>query len=160
VTGIRAGTQTVSGLFNSLISASFNAAALYQNLLNRAPGAADSTCIGSGLEPCFETIIGYPSATTPIGAADNEFQSTGIYNTTLAADHTNSLYVQMLYYVILGRDPDQPGLVFWTGVANSGGPGILFQGPAGYPTRIQMMGPGTPNQGFIGSAEFQGLFAN
>jgi hypothetical protein len=38
--------------------------------------------------------------------------------------------------------------------------GIQFQGPAGYPTRIQIPAPGTPNQGFIGSPEFQGLFAN
>jgi hypothetical protein len=46
------------------------------------------------------------------------------------------------------------------GIANSGGPGLLFQGPAGFGTRIQIMGPGTLGQGFIGSPEFQGLFAN
>jgi len=78
----------------------------------------------------------------------------------MAPDHTNALYVRMLYYVILSRDPDPGGLSFWEGVANSGGPGILFQGSAGYGTRIQILGPGTPNQGFIGSPEFQGLFAN
>ena len=66
----------------------------------------------------------------------------------------------MLYYVILGRDPDSPGLAFWKSVADSGGPGVLFQGSAGYTTRIQILGPGTPNQGFIGSPEFQGLFAS
>jgi hypothetical protein len=37
---------------------------------------------------------------------------------------------------------------------------LLFQGAAGYPTRIQILGPGTPTQGFIGSPEFQQLFAN
>ena len=96
----------------------------------------------------------------PVSAANNEFQSTGIYQTTLAADHTNGLYVQMIYYVTLSRDPDPAGFAFWLGVANSGGPGVLFQGSAGYGTRIQILGPGTPTQGFIGSPEFQGLFAN
>jgi hypothetical protein len=112
------------------------------------------------LGACFQTIIGFPSSTTPIGSTNNEFQSTGIYNTTIAADHTNALYVQMIYYVTVSRDPDAGGLAFWTGVANSGGPGVLFQGAVGYGTRIQILGPGTPNQGFIGSPEFQGLFAN
>ena len=90
-------------------------------------------------------------------AGSNEFQSTGTFHAT---DHTNGLYVQMIYYVTLSRDPDPAGLAFWTGVANSGGPGLLFQGNAGFSTRIQILGPGTPNQGFIGSPEFQGLFAN
>ena len=60
----------------------------------------------------------------------------------------------------LSRDPDAGGLSFWTGIANGGGPGLLFSGGAGFATRIQILGPGTPNQGFIGSPEFQGLFAN
>ena len=66
----------------------------------------------------------------------------------------------MLYYMILSRDPDQGGLALWTGIANNGGPGLLFQGNAGFATRNQILGPGTPNQGYIGSPEFQGLFAN
>jgi hypothetical protein len=37
---------------------------------------------------------------------------------------------------------------------------LLFQGAAGYATRIQILGPGAPSQGFIGSPEFQALFAN
>jgi uncharacterized repeat protein (TIGR01451 family) len=160
IASVRAGAQTVPGLFNSLIGSSFTAATLYQNLLNRAPTGADSACISTGLGACFQSIVGYPSSTTPVGALDNEFQSTGIYQTTLAADHTNALYLQMLYYTILGRDPDAAGFTFWLGITNSGGPGILFQGSAGYPTRIQILGPGTPNQGFIGSPEFQSLFAN
>jgi uncharacterized repeat protein (TIGR02543 family) len=160
VASVRAGTQTVGGLFNALIGAGYTAATLYQNLLNRAPAASDSACIGTGLGACFETIVGYPSSTTPVGATNNEFQSTGSYRTPLAADHTNGLYVQMIYYVTVSRDSDAAGLSFWTGVANSGGPGLLFQGSAGYSTRIQILGPGTPNQGFIGSPEFQGLFAN
>jgi hypothetical protein len=66
----------------------------------------------------------------------------------------------MIYYVTVSRDPDASGFAFWIGVANGGGPGVLFQGAAGYPMRIQILGTGTPNQGFIGSPEFQGLFAN
>jgi hypothetical protein len=108
----------------------------------------------------FQTIVAFPSSTTPVGAPDNEFQSTGIYQTTLGADHTNALYLQMLYYTILGRDPDAAGFTFWLGIANGGGPGVLFQGSTGYSTRIQILGPGTPNQGLIGSPEFQSLFAN
>jgi hypothetical protein len=103
VTGIRAGTQTLGGLFNSSIGSSFTAANLYQNLLSRAPAAADSSCTSMTLVSCFRTIIGYPApaATNPIGATNSEFQSTGIYNTNLAADHTNALYVQMIYYLTL-----------------------------------------------------------
>jgi YD repeat-containing protein len=157
VTSVQAGSETVSSLFTSLIGSGYSATTLYQNLLSRAPAAGDTTCINSGLGACFQTIIGYPSNTTPVGAANNEFQSTGTYRTT---DHTNGLYVQIIYYVTVSRDPDAAGLAFWIGVANSGGPGVLFQGSAGYGTRIQILGPGTPNQGFIGSPEFQGLFVN
>ena len=78
---------------------------------------------------------------------------------TVPGDHTNLLYIYMLYFTTLNRDPDAGGLAFWFGVANSGGAGVLFQGALGYPVRIQIVGPGTPNQGFIGSPEFQGLFA-
>jgi trimeric autotransporter adhesin len=160
VTGIRAATQTVPGLFTSLIGGGFTATTLYENLLNRAPGSGDTACINSGLSTCFQTIIGFPASTTPVGATNNEFQSTGTYQTTIAADHTNALYVQMIYYVSVSRNPDAAGLAFWVGIANSGGPGLLFQGSPGYGARIQILGPGTPNQGFIGSPEFQGLFAN
>ena len=157
VSAIREGTLTVAGLFNLLIGSGYSAATLYQNILNRQPTAADSSCTSMPLSSCFQTIIGYPSNTSPVGAADIEFQSTGIYH---AVDHTNSLYVQMIYYVTLGRDPDPAGLAFWVEVANTGGPGLLFQANAGFGIRIQILGPGTPNQGFIGSQEFQSLFAN
>ena len=156
VTAIRAGTQTVSGLFSSLIHATYTAANLYQNLLNRQPLANESTAANSaGLPAWFQTLIGYPAGAT-IDAANNEFQSTGSYRT----DHTNAMYVQTLYFVILNRDPDQGGLSFWLGIANGGGPGVLFQGAAGFNTRIQLLGAGTPNAGLVGSPEFQGLFAN
>ncbi len=160
--GVRAGTQTIAQLFMSLIASNsgYSAATLYQNLLNRAPTSSETASAGTTaavLAAWFQTLIGYPSNSTPASAPNNEFQSTGTFHA--AADHTNSLYVQMLYYTILGRDPDSAGLAFWVGVANSGGPGVLFQA-AGYGTRIQILGPGVPNQGFIGSPEFQGLFLN
>jgi hypothetical protein len=74
------------------------------------------------------SISGFPSNTTPVGAANNEFQSTGNYHTTVAADHTTGLYVQMIYYMTVSRDPDAGGLAFWTGVANSGGAGHTLPG--------------------------------
>jgi hypothetical protein len=158
VVGIRAGTQSIAGLFNSLIGSGYSAANLYQNLLNRAPGSADAACYAVSLSQCFQTIVGYPASNTPVGAQNNEFQNTGIYQA--APDHSNAMFLQMVYYVTVSRNPDAGGFAFWLGVANSGGPGLLFQGAAGYPTRLQILGPGTPNQGFIGSPEFQGLFAN
>jgi len=157
VASIRSGAQTLPGLFNALTGAGYSAATLYQNLLNRQPTADEiNQANQAGLANWFQTLIGYPGGVTPMCTANNEFQSTGTYH----ADHTNALYVRMLYYVILGRDPDLGGLTFWKGVADTGGPGLLFQGWNGYGTRMQILGPGTPNQGFIGSLEFQGLFAN
>ena len=155
---LRANTQTVPGLFNALIPTGFTAPNLYQNLLGRAPGGGDTACVNSGVATCFQTIIGYPSNVTPVGNTNNEFQNTGTFRG--GPDHSNGLYVKMVYFVTLSRDPDPAGFTFWTGIANSGGPGLLFQGNAGFGTRLQILGPGTPNQGFIGSPEFQGLFAN
>ena len=151
---IRANTQTIPGLFSQLIASnsSYSAATLYQNLLNRATTSGDSACVASGVVSCFQTLIAFPSSVTPVGAANNEFQSTGTF--AHGADHTNGLYITMLYFTILNRDPDQGGYNFWLGVANAGGPGIMFQGPASYATRIQILGPGTQGQGFIGSQEF------
>jgi hypothetical protein len=154
---IRTGRQTAGGLFSSLIGGNYTATNLYQNLLNRQPLASEITSANTaGLASWFQTLIGYPAAGSPVGASNNEFQSTGTFHT----DHSNALYVRMVYYVILGRDPDANGLNFWLGVANTGGAGIMFQGTAGYNSRISILGLGTPNEGFIGSPEFQGLFAN
>jgi hypothetical protein len=167
VTSIRNGTQTIPGLFAALIASNsaYSATTLYQNLLNRAPTAAESAACTT-LATCFETIVGFPASTT-IVVANNEFQSTcgtnsctGIAGITHASsgDHTNALYIRMLYFTILGRDPDLGGLGFWLGIANAGGPGLLFQGSAGYPTRIQIEGTGAPNQGFVGSPEFLAMY--
>jgi hypothetical protein len=157
VGSIRSGAQTPASLFNSLTGPGYTATTLYQNLLSRAPSAAEiDNADSAGLAQWFQTLIGYPGNVTPMSTPNDEFQSTGSYHT----DHTNALYIRMLYFVTLSRDPDPAGFTFWVGIANSGGAGLLFQGNAGYGTRIQILGPGTPNQGFIGSPEFQGLFAN
>lgn len=170
VLSVRLGGQTIAGLFSSLVvgNSSYSATNLYQNLLNRAPGSAeDAACISAGLSTCFETVIGYPQTVSPIGTTANEWQSTcgvgaciGVGSTThlSTGDHTNALYIYMLYFTLLNVNPDPGGLQFWVGVANSGGAGILFQGTEGSPTRIQILGPGTPSQGFIGSPEFQSRF--
>ena len=156
VASVRAGTA-LAALFNSLTPSGYTVQNLYQNLLQRRPTSSEITSANqAGLASWFETLIAYPNNTTPVTAPNNEFMNTGTFAT--APDHSNGLYIAMLYYVILGRDLDQSGYSFWVGVANSGGPGILFQGAAGYPTRIQILGPGTAGQGFAGSPEFQGLY--
>lgn len=161
VAAIRSGAQTIPGLYLSLAGPNTTATAstvtsLYLNLLNRAPLPSETVLAeANGLAATFSILTGFPAGTSsiaPIGAVANEFQSTGAFH----VDHTNGLYVTMLYLVILGRDPDPGGLQYWLGVANTGGPGILFQGPSGYRTRLQILGPGTPGQGFIGSPEFSG----
>ena len=172
VSSVRLGVQTIPGMFSTLSVAnnsSYAAINLYMNLLNRANGAGDAACIATGLAQCFETIIGYQATAVPVGpGSNNEFQSTGTFANHVGSctnglcivpnDHTNSLYIRMLYYTILGRDADQSGLTFWLGIANSGGAGLLFQGATGYATRIQIVGTGVAGQGFAGSAEFQSLY--
>ena len=144
-------------LFTSLAPPGYTAHTLYQNLLQRAPTSSEvNSANAAGLASWFQTLIAYPSNTTPVSAPNNEFMNTGTFHT--APDHSNGLYIAMLYYVILGRDLDPAGFNFWLGIANGGGPGLLFQGPAGYATRIQILGPGTAGQGFAGSPEFQGLY--
>ncbi len=158
---ILAGMQTIPGLYLALLSPGATATAstvtnLNMNLLNRAPTPAEILLAeDGGLAGWFQNLIGYAATTSnsaPIGAVANEFQSTGTFH----IDHTNGLYIVMLYFVILSRDYDIGGYNFWLGIANSGGPGILFQGPSAYPTRIQIIGTGVPLEGFIGSAEFSG----
>ena len=104
--------------------------------------------------------LGNPLTLSPWGAfanlyGGNEFRNLGAGNRT--TDHSNDLYVTLLYQEILGRDPDAGGNAFWLSVANTGGPGVLFQAGANA-ARDAIMGPGAPGSGFIGSAEFQGRF--
>lgn len=162
VINVRTGYQTIPGLFSTLAAntnPSFSATNLYQNLLNRPPLSSEVASYESDPATAFQTLIGYPSNTTPSAAPDNEFQSTGIFadHQSAVGDHTNGLYIRLLYYVTLGRDPDPGGLNFWTGIANTGGAGILFQGAATFELRLQIAGPAA-SQGFTGSPEFQALY--
>ena len=153
---IRAG-QSLASLFSSIEPSGFTVQNLYQNLLQRTPTASEiSSANSAGLPNWLQTLIAYPNDTTPVSAPNNEFMNTGTFAS--GPDHSNGLYIAMLYYVILNRDYDQGGFNFWLGIANGGGAGLLFQGNGGFPTRIQILGPGTPGQGFAGSPEFQGLY--
>ncbi len=160
VAGVRAGTQTVGGLFSSLTRSGYSAANLYQNLLGRAPSVSETSSANSaGIASSFETMIGFPASTTPAAAVNNEFQSTGTFanRRSAAGDHTNALFIRLLYYTILLRDPDAAGLNFWLGIANQGGAGILFQGAPALSARLLIEGV-SAGEGFAGSPEFQGLY--
>ncbi len=130
---------------------------LYQNLLHRAPSGAEvtaglGTVSGSGLFGLFSGLF-----------TAAEFRNTGAFASSSATtDHSNSMFVTMIYFAVLARDPDTSGYNFWVGVANSGGAGIYFQplGSTGANMRFQVEGPGVAGQGLVGSPEFQNLFAN
>ena len=102
---------------------------LYQNMLLRQPANSElasgiATVANSGLPGLFAAMF--------TGA---EFWNTGVFASAGAAsDHTNSLFVTMMYFAVLARDPDTAGFAFWMAVANSGGAGIYFQ-PAGRAAR-------------------------
>jgi hypothetical protein len=169
---VRLGGTTPTGLFTTLSSSvtGFSATNLYMNLLNRAPTAGEATTCNANLANCFTTLTDAANASaTPFGPGTTlEFLSTGSFanhtasctsgTCTVPGDHTNNLYIRLLYFTILGRDPDAGGLQFWFGIANGGGAGIQFQGNTEQPVRLQILGPGTQGQGFVGSAEFQALF--
>ena len=74
------------------------------------------------------------------------------------------MFITMLYFAVLARDPDAGGFNFWLGIANtpiSAGAqtaGIYFQ--TNNAARVLIEGPGTPNVGLVGGIEFQTLFNN
>ena len=91
--GLRNG-GTGSSLFNSVLSQSSlslsmqaTITGIYTNLLGRAPTSAEMSS-ALALNNAYQTF------SNVIGGA--EFQSTATFKT----DHTNSLYVTMLYYLI------------------------------------------------------------
>jgi len=145
--GVRSGTTSAGVLFTNLLGTTTNSTvittSIYLNLLGRAPSATELSA-GAAMTP-FQLL------TTLLGGA--EFMNgTGFRNAT---DHSNFLYVRMLYNIILQRDADYAGFNFWLSIANGGGPGIYYNSPA---TRILILGTGQPGEGLIGSNEFQGLF--
>ena len=144
---------------------------LYVNLLGRQPSGAELTngvtlvTNGGtgGLYNLFYNLAIAPPLSAPAppnppypASADTsaEFQNRGTFTTN---DHSNKMFVTMLYFAVLARDPDASGYAFWLGIAN-GGVGIYFQ--TNSVTRVLIEGPGTPNVGLVGSPEFQTLFNN
>ncbi len=113
-------------------------------------GSFTASANGNFLDHAPQTI---PVA-LEVGTSNPAFTNPAFLNTT------NGLFTDLLYFTILGRDPDPGGFNFWLNVANSGGPGVYFLPTAGTPSlvRLQMEGTGTPNQGFMGSPDFLGLF--
>ena len=120
---------------------------LYRNLLNRAPTSLELSA-GIALQPfaLFANLF--------TGA---EFQSKGEFRT----DHTNALFVSMLYYLILERAPAESELTRWLNVANSGGPASYYNqipsvvGPSS--TQLSILGNGE-SAGLTGSPEFLARF--
>ncbi|HTS51151.1 MAG TPA: DUF4214 domain-containing protein, partial [Bryobacteraceae bacterium] len=148
---------------------------LYANALGRQPSGTELTNAISlvtnggtgGLYNLFYNLCIAPPLSQPAppnppypASADTsaEFQNRGAFST--AADHSNAMFVRLVYYSILARDPDAAGFNFWLGIANGGGSGIYFQanGSAGAGTRVTVEGPGAPNVGLVGSTEFQNTF--
>ena len=125
---------------------------LYQKLLGRPPSSAELNSAVTGLISGTQNAYGVLYSVY----TGQEFRNTGAFRA--ASDHSNALYVRMLYFLVLQRDPDPGGLAFWLGIANGGGSGIYFNGSSTTATRVLMLGPGDPGVGFIGSPEFQGRF--
>jgi len=123
--------------------------AVYVSLLGRAPTSAE--VISARVNSPFQVLSAI--------LAGDEFRNQGAFRT--APDHSNALFIQMMYYTILSRDPDAAGFNFWLDVANSGGPGVYFNSQA---TRQLIEGAPTPScacplqGGFLGSVEFSSLF--
>jgi hypothetical protein len=87
--------------------------------------------------------------------------SNQVFTNPIFLKTTNPLFVDLLYFTTLGRDPDPGGFAFWLNIANSGGLGVYsLPSAGGNPPAIRtaMEGTGVPNQGFVGSPEFLGLF--
>jgi len=115
VTAIRSGAMSIPTLFGSLAPQNYTPANFYQNLVGRNPSDAETAAVNAqGLSYAFQNLIGFPATTTPAAAANNEFLNTGTFaSPSAAADHTNALFVRLLYYTILLRDPDASGLQYW-----------------------------------------------
>ena len=130
---------------------------LFQNALDRAPGAGElstgiATILGGGTSGVYAELLNIWGSSQGLNPTQppNLIFTSAAYQVT-----TNADYIYYLYYAILGRDVDAGGYAFWLNVANSFGQGILFNNTAG---RIAIEGNGTPGSGFVGSTEFQNTF--
>jgi hypothetical protein len=85
---------------------------IYKNMLRRAPTPSELTAHKSQQAfAIFAAVFNSP-----------EFHSTGGFT----ADHTNSLYVTMLYYLLLQRAPNPAEFAQLLKTANAAGPGVYF----------------------------------
>ena len=143
---------------------------IYQNALGRQPSSPLTTPAGTELPDGIATVVGggtggvYALLFKVWGTSPPTFNPTAppiqIFTKAEFQATTNPLFIQMLYFAILGRDyapADQAGFDFWLTVANTGGTGIYFNSTA---TRQLIEGPGIPGVGFVGSPEFQDMFNN
>jgi len=85
---------------------------IYKNLLGRAPSTVELAAHKS--QP--------PFAIFSVVFNSSEFHSAGGFTT----DHTNSLYVTMLYHLLLQRAPNPAELAQLLQTANAAGPGVYF----------------------------------
>jgi hypothetical protein len=139
VVSLRTGAQTPTGLLTSL-NPRLTTTNVYKNLLGRNPVGVEGS---QTPERAYVTII-----------ASAEFQNTGTFRT--AADHTNGLYIRLLYFLVLNRDADQGGYYFWVGQANALASGLFYNGPVA--ARLTIIGSGAANPGFVSSPAFQQRF--
>ena len=139
VVSLRTGAQTPTGLLTSL-NPTLTTANVYKNLLGRNPVGAEGS---QTPERAYVTII-----------ASAEFQNTGTFRT--ATDHTNGLYIRLLYFLVLNRDADQGGYNFWVGQANALASGLFYN--ASPEARLTIIGSGIANPGFVSSPAFQQRF--
>ena len=109
---IRNGLTAESQFTSIPASGACTAECIYKNLLGRAPTASELTAHKSQ-QPfaIFSAVFNSP-----------EFHSTGGFT----ADHTNSLYVTMLYHLLLQRAPNPAEFAQLLKTANAAGAGIYF----------------------------------
>jgi len=162
VTAVRNGTVPAAQLMTNLLNSTEFATNfgspninsnlvtnLYLHALGRGPNSTElSNAASVTAATSYAFFLNY-SATN--GSSSGVFSATTEYKNT-----TNPLYIGELYFGILGRDSDVGGFNFWVGIANNGGPGILFNGPQS--TRLAIMGTSIGSLGFVFAPEFQNRF--
>ncbi len=110
---IRNGRTTESQFALIAGSGACTAECIYRNLLDRAPTTAELAAHQSQRPfAIFSAVWNSP-----------EFHSTDGFT----ADHTNSLYITMLYHLLLQRSPNPAELAQLLKTANAAGPGVYFK---------------------------------
>jgi uncharacterized protein len=136
VQAIRNG-QTAESQFTSIAASGACAAeCIYKNLLGRAPTIVE---------------LAAHKSQKPFAMFSAVFNSSEFHSASgFTADHTNSLYVAMLYHLLLQRAPNAAELAQMVNTANAAGPGIYFNQAA---AQVRILAAG-----FIEDAGFQAQF--